>query len=323
MPSVIILTADSHCMATLARASHEGPGLRVLGVQVSNTDATTAAERDANVDHACALLLQHPGHEVYLLCEMTTVGYSDEVIEHLDVLAEDADTGPSFTRFAAVARELNAFVVFGFPRSPPAGSAPGTKPTISQTVVGPDGRRVDTYDKLHLCSFGDCAEQGRFRSGDHLTVFEAQRGFRVGVLICYDLRFPEVWRALCDPVELGASGSAVASGVDIVLHPSCFPNDGSFSTWHTFVRARAVENQVYVLSLSRAHPHFGSSIAVGPSPPACLLSPILGSGEEVLAVEVKRDVLAGARAEYTFRADRRTDYTALRQGAATRAAAAV
>jgi nitrilase len=120
----------------------------------------------------------------------------------------------------------------------------------------------------------------------------------VGVLICYDLRFPEVWGCL-----------ARDHGVDLVLHPACFPNDGSFATWHPFVKTRAVENGCYVLSLSRAHRHFGCSLGVGPVPDeADSRTVVLGTAEAVLPVVVSRPKLLAARREYAFSADRRLDY---------------
>jgi nitrilase len=275
--------------------------IRVLGVQIANADATTAAERDSNLAHACEFIRRRPGHDVYLLPEMSGVGYSDAVMASIPQLAEDAATGPSARAFGPLARELGAFIVFGFPRRDDD-AAEGERPTISQTVMGPDGARVATYDKLHLCCFGDCAEGAVFRAGDHLTVFEV-RGFKVALLICYDLRFPELWGLL-----------AREHAVDVVLHPSCFPNDGSFASWHPFVKTRANENGLYVMSLSRAHAHFGHSIAVGPRPPAANAAAVLDTAEAVLPLLVERSELAAARAEY-FRADRRADYAELSRSA--------
>lgn len=273
--------------------------LRVLGVQVANVDATNAAERDGNLAAAAAFIRRNPGHDVYLLPEMSSVGYGGaEWLANVATLAEDAATGPSCRAFGPLSLEMDAFIVFGFPRRDD-GAAPAARPTISMTVVGPSGLRVGTFDKLHLCAYGDCAEGTVFQRGDHLLVFEA-RGYTLGVLICYDVRFAEPWAQLVR-----------AHGCDAILHPSCFPNDGSFSTWHTFVKCRAVENQIYVLSLSRAHPHFGHSIAVGPRPIHAELSATLGVGQGVLPMLVDRAELDEVRKEYNFGADRRADYAAI------------
>lgn len=118
------------------------------------------------------------------------------------------------------------------------------------------------------------------------------------MLICYDLRFPEAWGCL-----------ARDHGADLVLHPACFPRDGAFATWQPFVKTRAVETGCYVLSLSRAHPHFGGSLGVGPVPDeADSHTVVLGTAEAVLPLVVSRRKLLAARCEYAFRADRRLDY---------------
>jgi predicted amidohydrolase len=194
----------------------------------------------------------------------------------------------------------------------------------------PSGLQRARYDKLHLCNFDDCSEGKAFAAGTHLTVFEA-RGFKVGLLICYDLRFAEIWGVL-----------AREHSVDVVLHPSCFPDDGSFATWHPFVKTRAparptfrtlwidgssrtldvrasarfgparrvlfpsgaVENLIYVLSLNRAHPHFGESLAVGPRGPDAAEAMKLGREAGVLPLSVERAVLTEARADYPFRTSR-------------------
>jgi predicted amidohydrolase len=114
--------------------------LRVLGMQIANVDATTEADRDANLAAAVAAIRAHPGHDVYLLPEMSAVGYSDDVMRAVAApnspLVEDAETGPSCQAFAPLARELGCFIVFGFPRRDASGDASGglPLPTISQSV---------------------------------------------------------------------------------------------------------------------------------------------------------------------------------------------
>ena len=80
------------------------PVLRVLGVQCANVDATSDAERDANVAAAVAAIKQHPGYDVYVLPEMSSVGYGgDAWLRSVAALAEDAETGPSRRAFGALA----------------------------------------------------------------------------------------------------------------------------------------------------------------------------------------------------------------------------
>uniref|UniRef100_A0A0G4I8G6 CN hydrolase domain-containing protein n=1 Tax=Chromera velia CCMP2878 TaxID=1169474 RepID=A0A0G4I8G6_9ALVE len=269
--------------------------LRVLGLQIANARATTAEGRDANVRSIAACLREHSGYEVYLLPELATVGYSDAVMGGSEETAEDAMQGPSAKVLGEVARKLNAFVVYGFPRRDKADTR---SPTISQNVLGPDGSVVATYDKLHLCSIGDCSEKCFFRSGDHLTVFTAQRGFCVGVLICYDVRFSDVWAALARDCR-----------VDLVLHPSAFARDRAFSQWLPFVATRACENQIYVLSLSFGDPSFGGSIAIGPGLQDVEHVRRLGCEQSGLPLLVDRSVLEEVRRDCPFGGDRRSDYS--------------
>jgi len=81
--------------------------LRVLGLQVANVDATSKADRDANLAAAVVAIRAHPGHDVYVLPEMSAIGYSDEVMRAVAApespLIEDAETGPSFQAFAPLA----------------------------------------------------------------------------------------------------------------------------------------------------------------------------------------------------------------------------
>lgn len=227
------------------------PPLRVLGLQLETENATTAAARDRNTDKGAAAVRAHVGKgiRVFLLGELFTVGYSDDVMASLDVVAEAAGDGSrSFRAFAAAAKHTRAWVVYGYPRRRSPSEGGGF--SISQCVIAPDGSHYGTYDKAHLCSFGDCAETSCFSRGSELLTFEVD-GWRVGVLICYELRFPEIWRKLVR-----------GRGCDVVLHPVAFPRDEAFASWHDFVVTRALENQAFVLSSSRAGSHFGDSICV-------------------------------------------------------------
>ena len=138
------------------------------------------------------------------------------------------------------------------------------------------------YDKMHLCDMGDCSEVGYGCSpGGEPGVFEVD-GVRVGLTICYDIRFPELYRALAWDHEC-----------DLVLHPAAFIRDATFPVYHTFVQTRAVENGIYLLSVSYAGERFGASIAcppwVGPVPGlAQELAPAsLGTEEGVLPLVVE------------------------------------
>lgn len=90
--------------------------------------------------------------------------------------------------------------------------------------------------------------------------------FRVGLSICYDLRFPSLYQALCGPSSSAAGGG----GAEVVLVPSAFTPLTGKAHWETLLRARAIENQCYVIAAAQSGPHnekrtsWGHSMIVDP-----------------------------------------------------------
>ena len=261
--------------------------LRVLGLQVQCTPGAV----EANCAAAADLIRDNPGHRLYVLPELSATGYFDSVLGALDEYAQPAD-GSIATFFGDVAREARAFVCYGFLRRV------GERTTICQAVAGPDGSQVLAYDKMHLCDMGACSEVGYGCSrGDALGTFEVD-GVRVGLSICYDIRFPELFRRL-----------AWDEGCDLVLHPSAFIRDATFPCYHQMCTVRAVENGIYFLSVNHGGEDFGDSIAVppwiGPVPGlgAELAPTSLGTETGVLPLTVDPAALEAVRASYPYRRD--------------------
>lgn len=263
-------------MATRARPS---TALRVCGLQVATLDAKTPDDRAENLRRGMAAVReQHgKGYRLFVMGELFAIGYGDDTLARLDVLAEDAEDGPSFRAFSAAACDADAYITYGFARRLPE-TAAGHPYAICHAVVGPDGKLVTLYDKLHLCSFGDCSETTYFSRGDTPCSFDVD-GFTVGLMICYDIRFGKLSHHL-----------AWERGADLLLYPSAFPKDIAFSSWHPFAITRALENQVYVLSLSRAGTHFGSSITV---PPWIDGKPVSQAGDTIEAGTARRPRVLG------------------------------
>jgi len=115
----------------------------------------------------------------------------------------------------------------------------------AQLVYSPTGELVARYDKIHLFNFSNEIESYdeaiSAMPGESLTSFDCPFG-RVGLSICYDLRFPELYRALCP--------------VDLILVPSAFTATTGRAHWETLLRARAIENQAYVLAAAQGGVHF-------------------------------------------------------------------
>jgi len=126
-------------------------------------------------------------------------------------------------------------------------------------VFDPGGRRVARYDKVHLFAFNQGSEhydEGRtIEPGSGPVGFDAPCG-RVGLSVCYDLRFPELYRAYRDAV--------------LIVVPSAFTAVTGAAHWHVLLKARAIENQCYVLAAAQGgvHPNgrrtYGHSILIDP-----------------------------------------------------------
>jgi nitrilase len=142
-----------------------------------------------------------------------------------------------------------------------AGPAPAARALHRSVVVAPDGRFVAHYDKLHLFAFDNGREsydEGRtLRAGERPVAVQCGP-LRVGLSICYDLRFPELYRALMQPP------------CDLLVVPAAFTHTTGQAHWEILLRARAVENQCYVLAAAQGGTHgngrrtWGRSMIVDP-----------------------------------------------------------
>lgn len=273
--------------------------LRLLACQIDIPQMTRAGERDAHLDRVTRLvsdaLAERPA-DLVVLPELSGIDYSRAAFDRLDTLAEPLE-GPSFKAWSRVARAHGAHVVFGFARRQ------GDATFISTAVAGPDGTCLGAYDKLHLCQYGASMEKEYFTRGDHLLTFDVN-GLTCAPIICYDIRIPELSRCL-----------TLKHGVDLILHCGAYARDESFATWHEFITARALENQVYLLSLNRAGAAFGGSAFCRPWMDETLPKDLFDAhAEDLRWFDVMAEEIAAARRAYTFLDDRLPDYDALPAG---------
>ncbi len=126
-------------------------------------------------------------------------------------------------------------------------------------VYGPDGRRVARYDKIHLFAFARGEERydegSTIEPGTDIAGVDLPCG-RVGLSVCYDVRFPELYRRM--------------GTLALILVPAAFTATTGAAHWHLLLRARAVENQCYVLAAAQGglHPSgrrtYGHSVLIDP-----------------------------------------------------------
>ncbi len=268
--------------------------MRLLACQIAIPATRTPAERDLHLDDLAgkiAASLTQKAADLVVLPELSAIEYSRASFSQLDLLAEDLE-GPSFERFREIARRFDTAVVYGFPRKGEAGYH------ISQAAVGPDGEMIACFDKLHLAQYGASMEKDYFQRGRAPVSF-THRGVKIAPMICYDIRFPELARSL-----------ALEHKADLILHCGAYARDPSFDSWHHFVVSRALENQLFFLSLNRAGVEFGNSIFCPPwidaqHPPVSFPE----HAEAFVACDVELERIAEVRREYSFLADRLESYS--------------
>lgn len=271
--------------------------LTILACQIKiPANMQTRQDRNAHLRRIASFidsaLYKRPAALV-MLPELSSVSYSPHCFANPEIFAEDAQ-GPSFEVLAQIAIKHGVHILYGAPRYRAKG-----KISISQFLIDDKGEAAGVFDKLHMAQFGASMEKGYFVPGELLLVFEI-KGFRLAPIICYDMRFA----GLADELVSGRK-------VDVILHAVAFYRDASFYSWHSFVVTRALENQVYWLSLNRAGEHYGNSVLCPPWVDKQNPETILNAGEERVYYEIDKQVIAQAKQEYTFAQDRIHDYASL------------
>ncbi len=278
---------------------NEKNGLKILAYQPFITQIKSASDRQAHVRRMVQFLEARCSREaniaLIILPELTTIEYSRQSFEKLPELAEPVH-GETLTAVSALAKRIGAAVAYGIPR------VDSGQYFISQVVVGPTGAILADYSKLHLAQFGASMERDYFSRGNKLAVFELQ-GIRFGIIICYDFRFSDLIKQLVDKHQ-----------VDVILHPVAFTKDSTFASWHHFVISRALEYQVYFLSINRAGKAWGSSILCPPWIDEQRKPITMGEGEEARVLPIDKQVIRSVRETYPFREDKLADYSILGAG---------
>jgi len=154
---------------------------------------------------------------------------------------EEEGAGPIQAFLSAAAREHGIWIVGG---SVPLVASVSEKVLNTTLVYDDRGKCVARYDKIHLFGFEMGAESysepRTIEAGKDVVVVDSPFG-RLGLSICYDLRFPELYRAMKD--------------VDLILAPSAFTATTGKAHWETLIRARAIENLAYVLAPAQGGRH--------------------------------------------------------------------
>jgi deaminated glutathione amidase len=221
---------------------------------VAQLNSTDQYERNLEVAERLVRRAAGDGADLVVLPEKWTVLGPPEAIR---ASAEPLD-GPALSAASGWARELGIFLV--------AGSVPEVVPDqekLANTSVmfGPGGERLAVYRKIHMfdVEVADVSyrESEIEEAGDQISVGEAD-GTKVGLTICYDLRFPELYRILA------------LRGARVITVPSAFTERTGRDHWEVLIRARAIEDQLFIVAagqIGSAPPHYrsyGRSMIVDP-----------------------------------------------------------
>jgi predicted amidohydrolase len=200
--------------------------------------------------------------------------------------AEPLD-GPTLSTFGQLAAELSIHLLAG---SVLESGAPGGRLWNTSVLFGPDGERRAVYRKIHLfdADVGDGAtyrESDAVAPGEVPVTAETPLGV-VGLSICYDLRFPELYRALS------------RAGAVLLTVPSAFTLMSGKDHWEVLLRARAIENQAYVLAPAQGGRHgdqrmtYGHALVVDPWG---LVTSLASEGEGLAVAEFDPALVARVR----------------------------
>jgi nitrilase len=254
---------------------------KVAAVQMTSGDDVGANLRRAGTLVARAA---EEGAKVVLLPE--NFGLMAQHAKDKVAAREPDGDGAQQAFLAAMARTHAIFVIGG---SVPLACDDSARTRQSLLVYGPSGARVARYDKVHLFRFThgseDYDEAKTIVAGGKPETFDAPCG-RVGLSICYDLRFPELYRAEGD--------------VALIVVPAAFTQRTGEAHWEVLLRARAIENQCYVLAAAQAGTHPGGRRTYGHSmlvdPWGAVVS-VLTEGEGVVSGEIDPHRIDDVRAK--------------------------
>ena len=239
-------------------------------------------EQNADTAQTLATEAAAQGADLLLLPELWPTGYD---LEQSALYSAPLDAG-HFALMAGMARTHGLYVAGTALETNPTG-----KPFNTAVLYGPDGYQIGAYRKVHL--WAPLGEVEHMTAGDRLPVLDLPWG-RVALAICYDLRFPELWRRYAD------------GGAQLVVIPAEWPVR-RVEHWRLLLRARAVENQFFVAGCNRAGADAdgefgGHSAAVDPWAQVLVEG---GAGPGLLIASLELDEVARSRRLFPFLQDRR------------------
>lgn len=210
--------------------------MKIFAIQMNSY----IGDKLANIEKAKFLINRdvNESADIIILPEVWTVGWSPDIflekstVENLEDMKINDNT-PALSFLSSIAQKYKSWVVGGSLITERYGKYYNTCPVFNR-----NGKLVCIYDKNHLFSYYGCAE-GSFVTRGSSPVMVNMDGVNVGLTICYDIRFPEIYRAYRK------------SGADLLINVAAWGLNKPIP-WECMTRARAVENQTYMVALTQS-----------------------------------------------------------------------
>lgn len=265
--------------------------MKVTLLQVDSSDTELPAERVERVIRELSTL---PASQLYVLPELWYPGFLSTQNWASTTLTRDSTL---LERISHIAQDKDAYVHAGtFPMRGGDGRI-----TNQALLFEPGGDIIHSYDKIH--TFGiESTETQYFQPGNATAVVQTPWG-RLSTVVCYDIRFPAIWE------------TAVEGGAELIVVPAAWPEVRS-KHWRALIRARAIENQVYIFACNSVGLQSGTSMG-GRS---AIISPQgevlveLGVAEATATVKIFPKAVQRYRQEFPVLRDRKPIQTAISGG---------
>ena len=238
-----------------------------------------AGPKEERLAHALELIERARGANLILLPELWTIGYLR--FERYRDESEPLE-GLTIATLAAKAKELRAYILAGS-----IVEREEERNYNTSALLSPEGKLIAAYRKIHLFGYRS-KEKELLTPGEEAVAAKTELG-TLGLSICYDLRFPELYRAQVD------------RGAEAFLVVASWP-PARIDHWRLLCRARALENQSFLLGCNAAGPRYGGhSLAVSPQGEILVEA---ADSEEVLEIELDLEEVARVRVEFPALRDR-------------------
>ena len=251
---------------------------RILGIQIQ----PVMGDKKANLEKVRDFVEQHAWFkpDLIVLPEVFNTG-----VDHRELrqMAEEIPGGQTTEFMSDIAKKYSANIVAGsYVQKLPDGDYKNTSPVINR-----QGEVIGKYEKIHLFNYHGSEESKFVSPGDRAVIVETDIG-KIGLTICFDIRFPELYRCL------------TYSGADIITNVAAFPYP-KLDHWVTLNKARAIENLTYLITVNQCgrvdikRQNLGESMVINPWGEVISSA---GSGEGVVMAEIDLDHQKKVREEF-------------------------